>query len=76
MFIEANYHHRFRELREKDLERAWRRRELARLARTSDPAFAGRVLATLRSIRRRTSSADARAAADAVSGERTIPWSA
>ena len=76
MIVETRYHDRFRELREMDLDRAWRRRELVRLARAADASLHARTLATLRAMRRRGSTPDARPAADGASPERSIPWSA
>ena len=74
MFIEVNHHDRFHEFREKDLERAWRRRENVRIARAIHAASRTRLLAAFRSTRHRTSPAGIGAAG--VSSERTIPWSA
>ena len=75
MFVEVNYNDRFHELRQNDLERAWRRRELVRRARASHAASHMRLLAALRSMRRRTPAAGVGAPCT-VSTERTIPWSA
>jgi hypothetical protein len=75
MIVETKYHDRFREIRDRDLERAWRRRELARLARANNASITARALAALRSMRRGATAAGTDAAATEPP-ERAIPWSA
>jgi chromosome condensin MukBEF ATPase and DNA-binding subunit MukB len=75
MIVETKYHDRFREIRDRDLERAWRRRELARLARANRASMTARALAALRSMRRNAAATNTGPTATE-SPERAIPWSA